>query len=118
MAKKKSSKNPERTNPKSGKGLAIRKVLKKAPRAKASEVVEAVKQEYGHNVGKNRVYMVKTKGNMSADGRATKPNAAENNSPLTTAALWIDAIQIAKQLLNATGGLENATALLKALADK
>lgn len=118
MAKKKASRNPERSNPQSNKSLAIRRVLKKAPRAKASEVVDAVKKEYGHDVGKNRVYMVKTKGNMSIDGRATKSQVAEKNSPLTTAALWVDAIKIAKQLLKATGGLENATALLKALADK
>lgn len=118
MAKRKSSRNPERSNPGNNKSLAVRTVLKKAPRAKASDVVDAVKKEYGHDVGKNRVYMIKTKGNMSTDGRATKPKVAENSSRLTTAVQWIDAIKIAKQLLKATGGVENATALLKALADK
>jgi hypothetical protein len=34
---------------------------------------------------------------------------------MTTAAAWIDAIKIARQLLNATGSIANATALLKGL---
>jgi hypothetical protein len=118
MAKKKPSQNPERSNPKNNKSLAIRTVLKKMPSAKASDVVEAVKQEYGLEVGRNLVYMVKTKGNMTADGRASSPKSARKSSPLTTAALWVDAIKTARQLLKSTGSLENATALLKALADK
>ena len=64
--------------------------------------------------------MVKTKSNMAADGRVKPPrngNKAKANSPLTTAALWVEAIKMARQLLTATGGLANATALLKALSD-
>ncbi|MDZ4689640.1 MAG: hypothetical protein SH850_31570 [Planctomycetaceae bacterium] len=116
MPKKKPT--PERSNPKNNKSLAIRTVLKKMPAAKASDVVEAVKQEYGLEVGRNLVYMVKTKGNMTADGRANTPKGARKGNPLTTAALWVDAIKTARQLLKSTGSLENATALLKALADK
>lgn len=118
MAKKKASRNPERSNPKKNKSLAIRTVLKTMPAAKASDVVEAVKQTYGLEVGRNLVYMVKTKGNMAADGRANTPTAARKANPLTTAAMWVDAIKTARHLLKSTGSLENATALLKALADK
>jgi hypothetical protein len=117
MAKKKTSRNTEQSNPENNKGMAIRRVLKKTPGAKAADVVDAVKKQYGHDVGKNRVYMVKTRGNMSTDGRASKPNKGDVNGPLTSAALWIDAINLAQQLLKSTGSLDNATALLKALAD-
>ena len=121
MAKKKSSRNTDRSDPKSNKSLAIRMVIGRMPNAKALEVAEAVKTEFGHDVGKNMIYMVKTKTNMASDGRAkrTKSSKADKaSSPLTTAALWVDAIKIARQLLKATGSVANATALLKALADK
>ena len=114
MAKKKASQNPDRSDPRNNKSLAIRTVLMKMPGAKAAEVIVAVKKEYGHAIGKNLVYMVKTKGNMATDGRTPK---SKNNTPLTTAALWVDAIKSARQLLKSTGSLANATALLKALAD-
>jgi hypothetical protein len=81
-------------------------LLKRMPNAKASEVAAAVKKEYGHEVSQNMIYMVKTKSNMAADRR---------ESPITSAALWVDAIKTARQLLKATGSVANATALLKAL---
>ncbi len=107
MANKKATpgKN-DRANPKSNKSLAIRIMLKKMPTARASEVVSAVKKEYGHDVSQNMIYMVKTKANMAADRR---------ESPITSAALWVDAIKTARQLLKATGSVSNATALMKAL---
>ena len=62
------AKKADRSDPKTNKSLAIRMVLKRMPNAKASEVAEAVKKEYGHNVGASIIYMVKTKLNM-ATGR-------------------------------------------------
>lgn len=109
------AKKSDRSDPKSNKSLAIRVVLKKMPNAKASDIAEAVKKQYGHNVGTNIVYMVKTKLNMSAGRKSTgKP---KTKTPMTSAALWIDAIKSARDLIRATGSAENATALLKALGD-
>jgi len=34
---------------------------------------------------------------------------------MTSAALWVEAIKLARQLLRATGSVANATALLKAV---
>jgi len=113
MAKKSSSKS-DRSDPRNNKSLAIRLVLKKLPSAKASEVAEAVKKEYGLEISQNMVYMVKTKGNMAADGRPRK-TSRHDGSPLTSPTLWVEAIKLARQLLKATGGLDNATALLKAI---
>jgi hypothetical protein len=110
-----SSNKSDRSDPKNNKSLAIRIVLKKQPRAKASAVVEAVKKAYGHDVSQNMVYMVKTKANMAADRRALKQQSANSRSPMTTAALWVDAIKAARRLLKATGSVANATALLKAV---
>src|SRR5690348_9970750 len=115
MAKKTVSGNTDRTNPRVNKSLAIRMVLKKIPNAKASEVIEAVKKEFGHTIGENMVYMVKTKSNMASDGRPKKPKMTTKDTPMTTAALWVDAISSARKLLKATGSVGNATALLKAL---
>lgn len=109
------SKKPDRTNPKSNKSLAIRNVLRKMPNAKASEVIDAVKKDYGHRVGPNIVYMVKTKMNMASDRRAT--GRARKATPMNSAALWVDAIKNARALIDATGSVANATALLKALGD-
>ncbi len=107
MAQKKPSNGKnDRADPNSNKSLAIRNMLKKMPTARASEVSAAVKKEYGHDVNQNMIYMVKTKANMAADRR---------ESPITSAALWVDAIKTARQLLRATGSVSNATALLKAL---
>ena len=95
--------------------MAIRLVLRKKPNAKASEVAAAVKKEYGHTVAPNRIYMVKTKTNMASDGRPRKTNSAKSDTPLTSAALWVDAIKTARQLLKATGSVPNAIAILKAI---
>ena len=116
MATKKAIPSPsDRADPKKNKSLAIRNVLKKKPTAKASEVVATVKKEYGHTVNENRVYMVKTKSNMASDGRARKTKATNNGTPMTSAALWVDAIKTARQLLKATGSVPNAIAILKAV---
>jgi len=105
----------DRADPRKNKSLAIRMVLKKMPGAKAKEVAEAVQKEFGHKVGQNMIYMVKTKSNMASDGRPMRSKSAPRDSPMTTAAAWIDAIKIGRQLLRATGSIANATALLKAL---
>jgi hypothetical protein len=107
MVAKKAAKNTQdRSDPKKNKSLAIRNVLNKLPNAKASEVVAAVKKEYGHDVGPSQIYMVKTKTNMAADRK---------ESPIASAGDWVSAIKIARELLKATGSVANATALLKAL---
>lgn len=108
----------DRSDPKKNKSLAIRTVLKKMPHAKAADVVVAVKKEFGHDVGQNMVYMVKAKTNMVTDGRPRIPKMAKKDTPMTSSALWVEAIKIARQLLKSTGSVANATALLKALEDK
>jgi hypothetical protein len=115
MAKKLSSSKFDRSDPKKNKSLAIRNVLRKIPNAKASEVVLAVKKEYGHTVDPNRVYMVKTKTNMAADGRARTSKSTKIGTPMTSPALWVEAIKMARQLLTITGSAPNAIALLKAI---
>lgn len=105
----------DRMDPRKNKSLAIRMVLKKMPGAKAKEITEAVQKEFGHKVGQNMVYMVKTKSNMASDGRPKRSKSAPRDNPMTTAAAWIEAIKIGRQLLQATGNIANATALLKAL---
>lgn len=117
MAAKKAVSNSDRHDPKKNKSLAIRSALKKMPNAKASEVAEAVKKEYGHTVNPNMVYMVKAKTNMAADGRpkSQKPKSKSGNTPMTSASLWVEAIGLARQLLKSTGSVANATALLKAI---
>ena len=114
MAKKPPLSKSERSDPKKNKSLAIRNVLKKKPNAKAAEVAAAVKRDYGHTVAPNRIYMVKTKANMAADGRPRSSTAAKNGT-LTSAALWVDAIKTARQLLKSTGSVPNAIAILKAV---
>ena len=110
MAEKKSG----RADPKKNKSLAIRNVIKKMPTAKATEIAEAVKKEYGHTVGPTMIYMVKTKSNMKATSKATNKPASKGQP--VGAAQWVEAIKIARQLLQATGGVDNATALLKAVS--
>lgn len=115
MAKKKAaSRKADRTDPKHNKSLAVRNVLKKMPSAKASEVVDAVKKDYGHKVSPNMVYMVKTKSNMATDGRPKKAKG-ESDNPMNSAASWVEAIKSARHLLEITGSVPNATALLKAI---
>ncbi len=117
MTPKKNTGKSDRSDPKKNKSLAIRNVIKKMPGAKAIEVAEVVKKEYGHAVKPNMVYMVKTKSNMAADGRPKilRAKSRSGGTPMTTAALWVDAIKIARQLLKATGSVANAIALLKAV---
>lgn len=115
MAKQSKSKS-DRLDPKKNKSLAIRNVLKKMSKAKASEVVKVVKKEYGHDVHPNMVYMVKTKANVrKAKGPTTSKQGSTMESPMTTAVLWVEAIHLARHLLKATGSLANATALLQAV---
>jgi hypothetical protein len=111
MAKRK----VDRSDPRKNKSLAIRTVLKKMPGAKAKEIAVAVQKEFGHKVGQNIIYMVKTKTNMASDGRPKKTKTSPRDNPMTTAAKWVDAITTARELLEATGSVANATALLKAL---
>ena len=111
MAKKASS---DRSDPRNNKSLAIRNVLKRLPTAKARDVAGMVKKEYGHQVGPNMIYMVKTKMNMAMDGRPRRTGGTKS-SPMTSAALWVEAIKMARELLKATGSVANATALLKAV---
>jgi len=115
MAKKAATTTSDRTDPKKNKSLAIRLVLKKKPDAKASEVAAVVKKEYGHKINPNQIYMIKTKANMASDGRPRRNKATKSDTPLTSAALWVDAIKTARQLLQATGSVPNAIAILKAL---
>ena len=113
MAKKASS---DRSDPRNNKSLAIRNALKKLPTAKARDVAGLVKKEYGHHVGPNMVYMVKTKSNVRrAKAGTTNAKATPMESPMTSAALWVEAIHLARHLLKATGSLANATALLQAV---
>lgn len=118
MAKKSTKSNSDRSDPKKNKSLAIRTVLGKMPAAKASEIVAAVKRDFGHDVKQNMVYMVKTKANMAADGRPRKAKRAASsngNTTLSSAGQWVEAIKLARQLLKATGSVADATALLKAV---
>ena len=115
MAKKTDSEKLDRSDPKRNKSLAIRMVLKRMPGAKALEVADAVKKEFGHQVHPNMVYMVKTKSNMAGDGRPRRRKSDARDNPMTSAAMWVESIRIARQLLKATGSVANATALLKAL---
>lgn len=115
MAKKATATQSDRTDPSKNKSLAIRNMLKKMPSAKASEVAQAVQKEYGHVVPQNMIYMVKTKGNMKSNRRASNGKASTKASPMNTAGLWVEAIKLGRQLLKATGSVENATALLKAI---
>ena len=115
MTKKATSNGSDRSDPRKNKSLAIRKMLQRMPGAKATEIVAAVKKEFGHDVRQNMVYMVKTKANMAADGRPRNKAGASDASPISSPAEWVEAIKIARQLLRATGSVANATALLKAI---
>jgi hypothetical protein len=116
MAKK--AAKSDRSDPKANKSLAIRNVLAKMPKAKAADVADAVKAEYGHKITLPMIYMIKTKANM-AKGRKRRAKAGKAPtaaSPMNSAATWFQAINIGRQLLKATGSVENASALLKAIA--
>ena len=115
MTEKSKSNGSGRLDPRKNKSLAIRKMLQRMPDAKATEIVAAVKKDFGQDVQQNMVYMVKTKANMAADGRPQNKAGSSDGSPISSAAEWVEAIKIARQLLRATGSVANATALLKAI---
>src|SRR5690349_20895802 len=113
MAKKKVASKSDRTDPKKNKSMAIRKVLATMTNAKAADIVDAVKKQYGHTVNPNRVYMVNTKGNIVTTSKQT--NTATIKGSPEGATQWVEAIKIARHLLKVTGSVDNATALLKAI---
>ena len=118
MAKKTKAFSGDRTDPKQNKSLAIRTVLKGMKNNKATEVAAEVKKQFGHSVSVNQIYMIKTKAGMAKRPQAVRRAAAASRSgKLTSAVLWVDAIKIAKQLLNATGSVDNAISLLRAIGD-
>jgi hypothetical protein len=73
-------------------------MLTKMPSAKASEVVAAVKKEYGHEVRQNLIYLVKTKSIMAADRR---------ESPITTVVLC-DAAASYQRILSGPPARQNS----------
>ena len=73
----------------------------------------SVKKEYGHSVSPNLVYMVKTKTDMASDGRPRR-SVGTNGTPMTSAAMWVDAIKAARDY-SSTGSVPNAIAILKAV---
>jgi hypothetical protein len=115
MAKKAPLSTSDRSDPRKNKSLAIRKVIERMPKAKASDVVAAVKKEFGQDVKQNMVYMVKTKANMAADGRPGAAAGSQAGSPISSASQWVEAIKAARHLLRMTGSAANATALLRAI---
>ena len=115
---KKAVANGDRSDPKKNKSLALRNVIKKMPKAKFTEVAAAVKAEYGHEVKPALYYMLRAKGNMKANRKANQAKVTPTKqvaAPMNSAALWVDAIKTARQLLKVTGSVENATALLEAV---
>jgi hypothetical protein len=108
MAKKAASQ--DRTDPKQNKSLAIRTVLRRNPDAKAVEVADAVREEFGHDVSINMVYLVKAKTNAR---KGTRTESSRSSVPTD----WIESIKAARQLIRSTGSVESATALLKVLGD-
>ena len=118
MAKKSKAFSGDRTDPKQNKSLAIRTVLKGMSNAKATEVADEVKKQFGHTVSVNQIYMIKTKANMHRRSKSVRRVArADRGSRLSSATMWVDAIKIAKQLLSATGSVDNAISLLRAIGD-
>jgi len=99
-----------RQDPRSNKSLAIREIVAKMPNAKASEIIEAVKAEYGHTVTSTLVYLVKSKTNVKKAARKTRAAPA-----IGSAADWVESIKLARRLLQSSGSTENAVAILKAV---
>lgn len=110
MAAKKSTKSKD---PMTNKSSAIRRVIKRNPTAKVRDVANAVKKEYGHKVGPDRILMEKTKKNMVTNRKQTKTQWKTGHP--VGAAQWVEAIKIARQLLSLTGSVDNAMSLLNAL---
>jgi hypothetical protein len=118
VAKKSTKSKSDRSDPKKNKSLAIRTVLERNPESRAADVVTDVKKEFGHDVKQNMVYMVKTKLNMKSQGQGRKRRqtaGANGQATLSSAAQWVEAIKIARNLLRVTGSVADATALLKAV---
>jgi len=113
MAKKASK--TDRNDPRSNKSLAIRNVIANLPKAKGAEIVAAVQSEYGLKVTPTLVYLVKSKSNMKATRRSQKPSDRGVKAPMNSAATWTDAIRSAQHLLKATGSVQNAVAVLRAV---
>src|SRR5262245_16093200 len=111
MAKKAKA---DRSDPTSNKSLAIRNVVAKMPKAKATEIAEAVKSEYGHTVTPTLIYLVKSKSNIKA-ARRGRPKSVANGSRMDSAADWVQSIKLARHLLKSSGSVENATVILKAV---
>lgn len=112
MAKKAKA---DRSDPKNNKSLAIRRVLQKQPDAKAAEIATAVQEEFGHTVTPTLIYLVKSKMNLKADKRVRKSKGESAGASIGGATEWIQSIKLARQLLKASGSVENATAILKAV---
>jgi len=112
---KKATGKSDRTDPKQNKSLAIRNVLKTMPKAKDSEVVAAVKKDFGHDVSVNMVYMVKTRKSIAKAHKAKGAKGKPKGTGMSSANQWVDAIHHAKELLKATGSVANANALLNAI---
>jgi hypothetical protein len=102
----------DRQDPRSNKSLAIREIVAKMPKAKASEIVEAVKSEYGHTVTPTLVYLVKSKTNVK---KAARKTGAAPAPTMGSAAEWVESIKLTRRLLQASGSVENAVAILKAV---
>jgi hypothetical protein len=127
MAKKAATPG-DRQDPHKNISLAIRNVLKGMPDAKASQIVDEVKRQYGHAISTNRVYMVKTKLSMGPGGRkkrrkagaaakaAGSPANGNAGAALSSTSQWVEAIKQAKKLLHAAGSVANAKALVDAVA--
>jgi hypothetical protein len=116
MAKKARAFSGDRTDPKKNKSLAIRTVLQGMPGAKASEIAAEVKKQFGHEVSVNQIYMIKTKLSMPKRSKAERKARSESGGgTLSSAAMWVDAIKHAKRLLSASGNVDNAVAILKAI---
>lgn len=112
MAKKSKA---DRSDPKKNKSLAIREILGSMPTAKVSEVVVAVKSKYGHKVTPTLIYLVRSKANLRTNRRSKKPSQRGVKAPMNSAETWTDAIRSAQHLLKATGSVENAVAVLRAV---
>jgi hypothetical protein len=112
MAKK--AAKGDRNNPKENKGLEIRTALAKMPNAKGAEIAAAVKEQYGHTVTPTLIYLVKSKSNVKATRRGTSKGTVTAAAPSSTAE-WVESIKVARRLLQATGSVESAVAILKAV---
>lgn len=111
MAKKAKA---DRSDPTKNKSLAIRTVLAKMPNSKAAEIAATVKSEYGHSVGVNLIYLIKSKSNVKRAGRNARAKGM-TTPPVASAANWVESIKLARHLLTSSGSVANAVAILKAV---